>query len=169
MIRVMFPVMIMALSVSLWTSTALASDDVSAQPHSARAHPSPLLRLPRPMRMIRANPERFAITDEQAQRLETELHAVYSPQMHALMDKTVQLEEAMQTALLIDGRDLSELKADLERLIGLKRQLLQLRVAALAQLRTILSPEQFSQLVAAHQEHRAEKRKQCRQQQAQDT
>lgn len=152
----------LALSTSLWANAALASD-VSAETEKqhARPHASQLIRLPRPMRMMRAYPELFAITDEQARRLETELHDVYSPQMHALMQQASQLEDFIRTAILIEERSLIDLADEIDRLIELQKQMLQLRVAAIARLRAILSPEQFSRMVATHAEQHAAKQEPC--------
>lgn len=116
-----------ALSASLWATSAIAIEPPSETAQQSAPRASQLIRLPHPMRMVRADPGRFGITAEQAGRLQKELHDVYSLQMRALMPQAAQLEETIRTAILSDGRYAAELAADSDRLAALKREILNLR------------------------------------------
>lgn len=108
-----------------------------------------LVELPHPMRVIRKDPERFNITAEQRERLEVELIRVFPPEIHPRMQRAWELQNRVYRGVMMQGKDSAALAAELDELSALKREITKLQIDALQRLRTILSAEQFSAVMAA--------------------
>ncbi|MBN2885224.1 MAG: hypothetical protein JXM75_00755, partial [Chromatiaceae bacterium] len=132
----------LALSVAL--APAWAEDD-----RAMRFKVTDLVELPHPIPVIRKDPERFNITPEQRERLEAELIKVFPPEIHPRMQRAWELQNRVRRGVMKQSKDSAALAAELDELSTLKREIATLQIDALQRLRTILSEEQFSAVMAA--------------------
>ncbi|TVQ87455.1 MAG: hypothetical protein EA400_11435 [Chromatiaceae bacterium] len=136
------------VAAALLTLASAAVADNAAGGTSARFLVSELVPLPHPMRTLRADPQRFGVSEEQLTRLLTEVRGVYAPQIHPRTQRAWALQRQISRRVLEDGAGPAELRSQLDELTTLKREIIELRVAALNQFRAIVSPEVFATLVA---------------------
>lgn len=122
---------------------------VHADKQPLRFKVTELVELPHPMSAIRQDPERFGITAEQRERLDKELIAVFPPEIHPRMQRAWELQNRIRRSVMKQGRDSVTLKAELDELSGLKREIANLHIDALGRFRDILSEEQLQQVIAA--------------------
>ncbi|MBK1700313.1 hypothetical protein [Thiococcus pfennigii] len=107
-----------------------------------------LIALPHPMRVIARDPSRFALSERQQARLGAEILAVYPRQIHPRVQRAAELERRIHRALFIDGANGATVHAELTALTRLKREITDLRIAALGRFRDILTEAQFARIMA---------------------
>jgi len=101
--------------------------------------------LPHPMKMIMNNSDKLKITDAQFAELSKVLE--HAPQkMHAMFDEAEVLEKEIQKAVMQEHKTPQELKAKLDEITKLKRDITEKQIETLNTLHTILDKEQIQKL-----------------------
>lgn len=101
--------------------------------------------LPHPMKAIMNNTERLKITDTQFDALSKVLEN--APQkMHAMFDEAEELEKEIQKAVMKEHKTKEQLKAKLDEIAQLKREITETQIETLNRLHTILNKEQIEKL-----------------------
>jgi hypothetical protein len=101
-----------------------------------------LALLPHPGRLIKAGD--IQLTPEQQQQMQA-MRAVYPPLFHPKMQQAFELQRRLQRAVA-EGKTKAEVKDLLDDIARIKREAMDLRIDALNQVRTILTPAQWDRV-----------------------
>lgn len=106
-----------------------------------------LVELPHPVKIVLMNKETLNLTKEQSDKIDAEMLAVFPPKIHGAMDKAEPIEEKITNAVLNEQKTKEDLKADIEALIDIKREITNDHIDALNRLYTILTKEQYQKML----------------------
>jgi Spy/CpxP family protein refolding chaperone len=122
---------------------ALGEQQASAEPTAANAsnrfRVDELALLPHPGRLVKTG--EVQLTPEQQQQMRA-MQAVYPPLFHPKMQQALELQRRLQRAVA-KGKTKAEVKELLDDIARIKREAIALRIDALNQVRTILTPAQW--------------------------
>lgn len=123
---------------------ALLGQQASATPTDAgasnRFRLDELALLPHPGRLVKTGD--IQLTPEQQQQMQA-MRAIYPPLFHPKMQQAFELQRRLQRAVA-EGKTKAEVKNLLDDIARIKREPMALRIDALNQVRTILTPAQWN-------------------------
>lgn len=106
-----------------------------------------IIAFPHFKRLLAANKDVLNLTKEQNEKIKTEIFQVMRPKIHGAMGKAAPIEEKIANAILKEHKKKEDVKADLEVLIDMKRDMTNNHIDALNTLAKILTKEQYQQFL----------------------
>ena len=106
-----------------------------------------LVPLPHFKRLLAANKEVLKLTKEQNEKIKTQIFKPIRTKVHEGIKKAEQLEVKITNAVLKEKKTKEDLKADIEALIDIKREITNGHIDAVNTLAKILTKEQYQQLL----------------------
>ena len=106
-----------------------------------------LVPLPHLKRLLASNKETLNLTKEQNEQLKTKIFEVFRADVHKAIKVAEPLEVKITNAVLKEQKTKEDLKTDIESLIDIKREITNGHIDALNTLSTILTKEQYQQLL----------------------
>ena len=102
--------------------------------------------MPLPMKVLIKHPEKLDISSTQSDAISSIMQKV-PPKIHEMFDQAEALQEAIKKALIQEGKTKEQLRTQLDTLQKLKREITDLQIQTINELRTILTPEQFQKML----------------------
>lgn len=106
-----------------------------------------IIAFPHFKRLFAANKDVLNLTKEQNEKIETEIFQVIRPKIHGAIEKAEPLQQKVTSAVLKEHKKKEDVKADLEALIDIKRDMTNNHIDALNTLAKILTKEQYQQFL----------------------
>ncbi|WP_058555139.1 Spy/CpxP family protein refolding chaperone [Thiohalocapsa sp. ML1] len=132
------------LGITEAQAQALREQQTPAEPTDASAsnrfRVDELALLPHPGRLVKTGD--IQLTPEQQQKMQA-MRAIYPPLFHPKMQQAFELQRRLQRAVA-EGKTKAEVKDLLDDIARIKRDAMALRIDALNQVRTILTPAQWN-------------------------
>lgn len=117
----------------------------------ALKHANPLPNL---MRVAKNNKDSLGLSKEQLKAMKA-WASVKKPEMKAMVQKVMHLEKALAEEALTTDNDLTKKG---EEILDVRREIMAMKNACRANLKTILSPSQYTQVVTLYKENRAHRK-----------
>ncbi len=106
-----------------------------------------LVPLPHFMQIVMKKGDELKITDEQKQKLQKEIKAIFPEKIHGGMDRAKVIEDKIQNAVLKEGKTKEDIRVEVADLAVIKMLITNDHIDALNALRGILSQEQFNKVL----------------------
>ncbi|CAA6816898.1 MAG: Unknown protein [uncultured Sulfurovum sp.] len=106
-----------------------------------------LVPLPHLKRLLAANKETLKLSKEQNEKIKAEIFENFRAKIHKEIKVAEQLESKIMDAVLKEQKTKEDLKADIEKLIEIKREITNGHIDALNTLAKILTKEQYSTIL----------------------
>lgn len=123
--------------------TLTMSINAAADSHK---HTDGTVALPHIMKVIIANKEALKIEEKQQKEFDAIMQQV-PPKMQAMMKDTKELEHSIKKDVMHNKKTEADVKASIEKLQTLKYKITELQIKTINKLQTILSNEQYEQLI----------------------
>ncbi|MEA2091028.1 MAG: hypothetical protein U9O83_01530 [Campylobacterota bacterium] len=119
-----------------------------AKMQKGQKHPiEELVELPHPAKLVIMNDKALKITDEQMQKIDSTMLAVYPPLIHGNMDKAEIIEKKIKKEVMRNRATKESLKDEIQSLVDIKVQITNDHIDALNMLQSILTKSQYAELV----------------------
>ncbi|MCK5853601.1 MAG: hypothetical protein KAG56_00180 [Sulfurovaceae bacterium] len=106
-----------------------------------------LVPLPHFKRLLASNKEMLKLTAEQSEKIKTQIFKTLRTKIHGAITKAEELEAKITNGVLKEQKTKDDMKADIEALIEIKREITNGHIDALNTLAKILTKEQYAQLL----------------------
>ncbi len=106
-----------------------------------------LVPLPHPVKVVTANQEQLKISEEQMNRIKTDVVGYFPPRMLPMMIEAEESENRLVHKIMVEGKTKQELADEIDQLAVLKRKLIDTHIDSLNTLKGILTDEQWSSLL----------------------
>ena len=113
-----------------------------------------LVPLPHLKRLMASNKEILKLNKEQNEKMKTQIFENIRTKIHGKIKIAEQLEEKITTAVLKEQKSKEDLKADIEALIDVKRDITNGHIDALNTLAKILTKEQYEKVLILMEENK---------------
>lgn len=111
-----------------------------------------LVALPHLKRLLASNKETLNLNKEQNEKIKTLIFKNLRTTIHGQIKTAVELEEKITTAVLKEQKSKEDLKANIEELINIKRDITNVHIDALNTLAKILTKEQYQKVLTLVEE-----------------
>lgn len=118
--------------------------DKAKAPHPEMAE---LVDLPHLKRFLAKHKETLALTKEQGEAIKTKIFKTLRKKIHAQIEEAGKLEQTIIKAVMVEQKRKEDVKADIESLIKMKRVITYGHIDALNTLGTILTKDQYAQVL----------------------
>ena len=106
-----------------------------------------LVPLPHLKRLLASNKETLKLTTAQSEQIETQIFKDLRTKIHGAIKKAEELEAKITNAVLKEQKSKDDMKADIETLIEMKREITNDHIDAVNTLAKILTKEQYEKLL----------------------
>jgi len=119
------------------------------KPKGSKSHHkvAELIPLPHFKRLLAANKKVLKISEEQNEKIKTQIFKKLRTKIHGAIKTAEQLEVKIMNAILKEQKTKEDMKADIEKLIEIKREITNGHIDAVNTLAKILTKEQYTQLL----------------------
>ena len=101
---------------------------------------------PHPMKVFVKNPQKLDLTKTQQASIDSIMNKVPA-KVHAMFDEAELLEKNIRKALIKDALTKEQLKPQLDKLQTLKREITELQIDTISEIRSILNKDQFQKML----------------------
>ena len=130
------------LTVALSLTTMLMADANKSQ-----SEISELIPLPHFKRLLASSQDLLKLSQEQNEKIKMQVFAKLRTKIHGAIETAEQLEVKIMNAVLKDQKTKEDLKADIERLIEIKREIANGHIDAANIIAKTLTKEQYAKLL----------------------